>query len=203
MIKKNKDYDSTQSFGDGRKSLPKGGYVCKLKKAEEMQSRSGKDMIHIAFDIAEGEYEGYFMDLFNARKEKADMPSNVKYPFEGQMWIMVNDYEDDSKTSRKFKGFCTALEESGTTVWSPKNEFLVDKLKGASIGIVYQNQEQEYNGDTYWRAIPWSCRSVDAIREGDFFIPEDKPLVTDYETESIDVSVDENFTPLSDDDIPF
>lgn len=201
MIKKNKDYDSTQNFGDGRKSLPKGGYVCKLKKAEEMQSRSGKDMVHIAFDIAEGEYESYFMDLFNSRKERAEMPSNVKYPFEGQMWIMVNDYKDDSKTSRKFKGFCTALEDSGTTVWSPKGEFLVDKIKGAMIGIVYQNQEQEYQGETYWRAIPWACRSVSAIREGDFFVPDDKPLVTESMTENEDI--DANFTPIEDDDLPF
>ena len=199
MVRKNKDYDSTASFGEGRKSLPADGYICKIKKAEEMKSKSGKDMIHIAFDIAEGEYEGYFMNLFNTRKERAEMPSNVKYPFEGQMWIMCNDYEDDTKTSRKFKGLCTSLEESGLTVWNSKGEFLVDNLKGAKIGIVYQNQEQEYNGETYWRAIPWACRSVETIKSGDFFMPEDKPLET---KEEVNTGV-QNFTPLTDDEIPF
>ena len=199
MVRKNKDYESTSSFGEGRKSLPADGYICKIKKAEEMKSKSGKDMIHIAFDIAEGEYEGYFMNLFNARKERAEMPSNVKYPFEGQMWIMCNDYEDDTKTSRKFKGLCTALEESGTTVWNAKGEFMIDNLKDAKIGIVYQNQEQEYNGETYWRAIPWACRSVDTIRGGDFFMPEDKPLETKEEASG----GIQNFTPLTDDEIPF
>lgn len=195
-ITKGNDYDKTESFGSGFKSLPNGGYVCKIIKAEETKSKTGKDMVHIAFDIAEGDYKDYFRDLFNKRKDRADDPLNVKFPFEGQMWIPVNDYEDQNKTSRKFKGFCTALEESGTRVWNDRNEFMIDTLNGALIGIVYQNQEQEYQGKTSWRAIPWGCRSTDSIRGGDFFVPEDKPL-------SVADTMPEGFQKIQDSEIPF
>lgn len=195
-ITKGNDYDKTEAFGSGFKSLPNGGYVCKIIKAEETKSKTGKDMIHIAFDIAEGDYKDYFRDLFNKRKDRADDPLNVKFPFEGQMWIPVNDYEDQNKTSRKFKGFCTALEGSGTRVWNDRNEFMIDTLNGALIGIVYQNQEQEYQGKTSWRAIPWGCRSTDSIRSGDFFVPEDKPL-------SVADTMPEGFQKIQDSEIPF
>lgn len=176
-ISKNADYDNTTAFGDGGfKSLPKGGYVCKIFKAEEKMSKNGAPMIHVAFDIAEGDYQGHFMELFKSRKDRAkDAFKEVKYPFEGQMWVMLNDYEDPTKTSRKFKGLCTALEDSGTQVWNG-NQFNMDALNGAMVGVVYQNQEQEYQGNVSMRAVPWAFRSVDAIREGDFFVPDDKLL---------------------------
>lgn len=196
MITKEKDYDSTPSFGDGIKFPPKGGYVCKILSAEEKQSRSGKPMIHVAFDIAEGDYEGTYMDIFKKRKSASDNPSEVKYPFEGQSWVMVNDYEDPSKTSRKFKGFCTALEDSGTAVWNDKGQFLVDNLKGALVGIVLQNVESEYNGNTSWRALPWAFRNVDSIRSGDYFVPDDKALPEDS-------GEPDGFAAIQDDDIPF
>lgn len=195
-ITKGNDYDKTEAFGSGFKSLPNGGYVCKIVKAEETKSKSGKDMIHIAFDIAEGDYKGYFWELFNRRKERASDPLNVKFPFEGQMWVMVNDYEDPNKTSRKFKGLCTAIEESGTRVWSDRNEFMVDNLNGAMIGIVYQNQEQEYQGKVSMRAIPWGCRSTESIRSGDFYVPEDKLL-------SAADTMPEGFQSVQDTEIPF
>lgn len=176
MITKNADYDTTSAYGQGEfKTPPKGGYVCKIFKVEEKSDKNGNPMIHIAFDIVEGEYKDFFKEMFRSKKEKADDPFKVKYPFEGQMWISTTDYEDRNKTSRKFKGFCTALEESGTQVWKGNN-FDMDALNGALIGIVYQNQEQEYNGKVYWRAVPWGCRSIDSIMEGDYFVPEDKPL---------------------------
>lgn len=176
MITKNADYDNTAAYGQGNfKTLPKGGYVCKIFKVGEKTDKNGNPMIHIAFDIVEGEYRDFFKESYRSKKENSDDPAKVKYPFEGQMWISTTDYEDRTKTSRKFKGFCTALEDSGTQVWNGNN-FDMNAVNGAMLGIVYQNQEQEYNGKTYWRAVPWGCRSVDSIREGDYFVPDDKPL---------------------------
>lgn len=177
MITKNKDYDSTTEFGVSNfKQLEKGGYICRIIKAEEMTDRNDNPMVHIAFDICDGEYTGHFMNLFQSRKKASDDPMNVKYPFEGQMWIGVNDYEDPNKTSRKFKGFCTALEESGTEVWDEKGNFLLMNLKNAELGIVFQNTENEYEGKRTWRAVPWGCRSVETIESGEYYVPDDKPL---------------------------
>lgn len=176
IVKKN-DYDSTSAFGQSDfKTLPKGGYIVRIIKAEETADKHGNPMVHIAFDICDGEFSGYFMNLFQSRKKNSDHPMDVKYPFEGQMWIGVNDYEDPNKTSRKFKGFCTALEDSGADVWSPKGEFQLLNVINAEVGVVYQSVEQEYNGKTSWRAIPWGFRSVQSIESGDFFVPDDKPL---------------------------
>lgn len=180
MIKKNSDYNEVSSFGASEfKRLPKGGYICRIILAEETKSKTGKDMLHVAFDIVEGDFTGYFMNLYQSRK-KNNPTSDVKYPFEGQKWIMVNDYEDPSKTSRQFKGFCTAVEDSGTEIWNLNGELDLNRVKGAEVGVVFQDVEQEYNGKTSWRAQPWAFRSIEAIASGDYFIPDDKPLPDTY-----------------------
>lgn len=177
MITQKSDYKDTTSFGQSEfKSLPADGYIVRILHAEETTDKSRNPMIHVAFDICDGEYNGYFMNLFQARKKASEKPLEVKYPFEGQMWIGVNDYTDPSKTSRKFKGFCTALEDSGVQVWDNNKNFMLMNLANAEVGVVYQNVEDEYNGKTRWKTIPWCFRSVQSIVDGDFFVPDDKPL---------------------------
>lgn len=184
MIKKQSDYDQTSGFGQSEfKALPADGYICRLILAEEKTSRSGKPMLHIAFDIVEGDYKGYFMNLFQQRKKNATDPTReVKYPFEGQAWIPLQDYEDPNKTSRKFKGFCTAVENSGTEIWGLDGTLDLERVKSAEVGVIFQNTEQEYNGKTSWRALPWGFRSIESIATGDYFVPEDKPLPATYGT---------------------
>lgn len=204
MIRQNADYAETTGFGQSDfKPLPKGGYICRIIMAEETQSSTGKPMLHIAFDIIEGEYTNYFMNLYQTRKKKNNDPlKEIKYPFEGQKWIMLQDYEDPNKTSRQFKGFCTAVEESGTVVWNLNKEFMLDKLKGAEVGVVYQNVEQEYNGETSWRTQPWAFRSIEKIASGDYFVPDDKPLPVTYNSGFQPTSSADSFN-AAEDDIPF
>lgn len=204
MIRKQSDYNETTAFGQSEyKALPKGGYIVRIIKAEETMSSTNKPMLHIAFDIVEGDYTGYFMNLFHTRKKNNTDPTReVKYPFEGQMWIPINDYEDPSKTSRKFKGFCTAVEDSGTEIWTLDGILDLTRVAGAEVGIVYQNVEQEYNGETSWRAIPWGCRSIESIATGDYFIPDDKPLPTTHNTGFEPTTSADSFN-AAEDDIPF
>ena len=206
MIKKNKDYDETTAFGVSEyKRLPADGYICRIIMAEEMTSSTGKPMVHIVYDIVEGDYKGYFMNLFQIRKKNNTDPTReIKWPFEGQAWVMVNDYEDANKTSRKFKGFCTAVEDSGTEIWNLNGELDLDRLKDAEVGIVFQSVECEYEGNTSWQTLPWGFRSIEAIATGDFFIPDEKPLDETSGTafsESDSRSVDT--FKAAEDDIPF
>lgn len=205
MIKKDKNWDSISAYGyGGFQSLPKGGYICRLIKAEETTDKNGNPLIHIAFDIIEGEYKNYFMGLFNARKSRADDPTSVKYPFEGQAWIPVLDYNDKSKQSSKFKGFCTALEESGNDIWTPENELNIKIVASSEVGIVFQAQEQEYNDKRSWRAVPWGFRSIETINGGDFYVPDDKHLdssAASYPSAS-DSDLPDSFA-AAEDDIPF
>ena len=204
MIKKGSDYDQTSAFGQSEfKSLPKGGYICRIIMAEETKSSTGKPMLHIAFDIVEGDFKGYFMNLYQTRKKNNDDPlKEVKYPFEGQKWIMLNDYQDANKTSRQFKGFCTAVEDSGTEIWNLNGELDLDRVKGAEVGIIFQDVENEFNGKTSWRAQPWGFRSIESVASGDYFIPDDKPLPVTYNSGFQPTTSADSFN-AAEDDIPF
>lgn len=206
--RKSKNFDSVPGFGQSEfKSLPKGGYICRMMMAEEIQDKNGNPMLHIAWDIIEGEYKNYFMDTYNARKKaNADKPNakEVKWPFEGQKWIPILDNEDKTRESRQFKGFCTAVADSGTEIWTPKDELNLDEIKGAEVGVIFQMVEHEYNGKTYWRAEPWGFRSIEAVATGDFYQPEDKPLpsVNGKGTGFTSVGSADSFS-AAEDDIPF
>ena len=203
--KKSKNYDDVTAFGDSDfRTLPKGGYICRLMMAEEIQDRNGNPMLHIAFDIIEGEYKNYFMDTFHARKKaNADNPNakETKWPFEGQKWIQILDYEDKTRESRQFKGFCTAVENSGADIWTPSGELNLEEVKSAEVGVVYQNVEHEYNGKTYWRTEPWGFRSIESIATDDYYVPDDKPLTAGTGFSTVSGSAD-TFS-AAEDDIPF
>lgn len=196
-FKKPSDYNDVK-VGE-YKILPAGGYICRIMKAEETQSRSGRDMLKVAFDICDGEFTGYFMDSFNARKAAAEDPKEVKWPFSGTKWVMFLDNE--GHTNRDFKAFCTALEDSGTEVW--KNDvFDAKSLKDAEVGIIFRREEHEYNNQTSWRTVPFRFRSVKAIESGDFTVPEDKPMSAAYPGAGMAQLPNDSFSAL-DDDIPF
>lgn len=179
MIQKPRDYDSISAFGESSFTpLPKGGYIVRITDIREETSQNGGQMIHFMFDIADGEFANYFSNLFESRRRKnLDPNKTVKWPFEGQMWVPIQDYEDASKMSRKFKGLCTALKDSGTEPWLPNDAFNMQGAKGATIGMVFQRVEREYQGKKIWETVPWACRSVGAIDSGDYYVPDDKPYV--------------------------
>lgn len=190
-FKKPKDYDDVK-VGEPR-ILPAGGYVCKILKAEETESKKGKPMLKVYFDIADGEFEGYFKEMFQNWKASSDDPQSVKWPFTGTKWILF--YNSEGKTNRDFKSFCTALEDSGISVWR-KDTFDVGALKDANVGIVFRREESEYHNERKWRTVPFGFRSVKTILDGSFKVPEDKPL-----PEPMIIETD-SFSAL-DEDLPF
>lgn len=190
-FKKPKDYDNVR-IGEAR-ILPAGGYICRILKAEETESRAGRPMIKVAFDIADGEFAGYFRDRFDSWKAAAEDPTEVKWPFSGTKWILL--YNNDGETNRDFKSFCTALEESGTEVWK-KDMLDAAALKDAKIGIVFRREEHEYMSTRSWRTVPCGFRSVKTIQEGTFNVPDDKPLPVQ------NMEIEDSFSAMED-DIPF
>jgi len=111
--------------------------------------------------------------MFQNWKESSDDPQGVKWPFTGTKWVLL--YNNEGQTNRDFKSFCTALEDSGTKVWV-NDTFDVNGLKGAQLGIIFRREEHEYMNERKWRTVPWGFRSVKAIEENSFNIPEDRPL---------------------------
>lgn len=190
-FKKPKDYDNVR-VGDLR-ILPAGGYICKILKAEETTSRTGKPMLKVFFDICDGEFDGYFKNMFQNWKAASDDPQSVKWPFTGTKWILF--YDNEGKTNRDFKSFCTALEDSGVTVWR-SDTFDVGALKDANVGIIFRREEHEYNNARSWRTVPFGFRSIRTVEEGTYNVPADKALPEQV------LSDTDSFEAL-DEDLPF
>lgn len=147
-------------------------------------------MLKVAIDIDEGEYKGFFTDLYQ-KKKKENL--DAKYPFNGMCYINCQD--SNGNTSRQFKTFCEAIEESGKQiVWG---DGFTESLTKAQIGVIFRREQSEYNGNTYWNTRPFSYSSAQDIIQGNYSIPPEKALAIQGETFGADgyEAVDE--------DIPF
>ncbi len=121
-------------------------------------------LLKIAFDIAEGEHEGYYKRRFESKKQ-----SNPDAKWPGMYYQAAK--QDDL---RYFKGFITSIEASNPGFkWNWDEKKLVGKLFGGIFG------EEEYEKTDGSIGTIVKCRfvrSVDAIREGKFKVPEKKRL---------------------------
>lgn len=166
-MEKPKNYDETLAYTEVR-TIPPGGYICKIKQVNETKSQNGKDMIAILIDIAEGEYKDIYNERYNASTKKEKKWGCTVYRF-----IL----DKDGNTSRGFKTFNTSVEESNIgfkTVWG---DGYARALKGKLIGGVF-GREQFMAADGS-KAFSTKCmffRSTEAIRKGNYKIPEDKLL---------------------------
>lgn len=152
MIKPN-GYDEAQASGSNSAAL--GGHYAVIKQVAEKKSSTGKDMVVVLFDFAAPDKQvGMFTERFNN-----DDRAEKKWPFDGSKYIMVMDYADSTKTSKDFKTFCTCVERSNagfSITWGGSN--WAAQFKGKRIGVVYGEEESEYEGEIRIRAIPrWFC----------------------------------------------
>lgn len=172
------DYDSVKIGGDF-KALPAGGYVMRIKNAKLTTNSSELPMVVAIADIAEGEYKGYFHKLYRERMER---DVQTKYPYSGTFRIVAVD--EEGRTKKNFKAFCTAVEKSNDVKLPRDNdEAFINALIGKMVGVLYQREEYEGNdGKNHWSTKPKWFRDVETIREGKFTVPEDRPLPDTYGT---------------------
>ena len=187
MIKMPNDWRD-KAFTVGSQRLPAGGYVCKVTSTEIRLSRTGNEGLIVNFDIAEGDYKDYFAN-------------NPNIAWIGSMW--QNTPNGDPRRDGFFYGMLTAFEESnpGFKIQVDAQGNLVETcLEGKYIGVVFRDEEEEYNGSTFFRAHPYQFRSADKVRKGDFKAPQPKTLA---KPEPQQMTIPEGFEQISDDDIPF
>ena len=167
MIRRPNNWNEVKEFND-RQKLPLGAYVCKVKRSAVQANEFGEQLC-IVFDIVEGEFSGFFNDDF-----KNNNSENKKWKGVLRMFIPKDDgSEKDEWTKRSFKGMVTAFEKSNPGYkWNWDEASLTGKL----IGILFRNEEWEYDGKTGWTVRPFRAISVDSVRSGDFTLPKDKPL---------------------------
>ena len=152
----------------GASNVPAGGYVGKIISAKIAEYSWG-DRLEIAFDITDGEYAGFFDKQF-----KANTANDKKWKGVLRYWLPKEDgSENDEWTKRSLKGMVTSFERSNPGYnfdWNEKS------LSGKLVGVLYRNEEWEYEGKTGWTPRPFRAISVDSVRQGDFTFPKDKPL---------------------------
>ncbi len=193
MIRKPNNWEQVQEYSV-REKLPVGAYVCKVKQVNVAHFSTG-DQLAILYDIAEGEHTSFYARDFQGQ-------SNDQKKWRGvlRVWIPQDDGSDkDEATKRAFKGMVTSFENSNQGYKWDWNE---NSLVGKTVGIIYRNEEWEYNGKHGWTAKPLRCMSAAKVRSGDYTIPEDKPLRGDAHDTGY-TSAPAGMTAVDDPDLPF
>lgn len=195
-----RNYNDVQVGGEF-KALPGGGYVCTIKKAQMTTNRDGLPMIEVAVDITEGNFKGYFLELYRSRMSN---DPNAKYPYNGVLRITAVDAEGNTK--KNFKSFVTSVEKSNSCELPRHDEAFLKALVGKVVGVLYQREQYLGNdGKEHWSTKPKWYRDVETIRSGKFTKPEDVPLSDTYGTgfESFGQTTSADSFSAAEDSIPF
>ena len=159
------NFDKVQGYS-GSTQLPVGGYVLKITGVRYEAGQNGySDRIVIAFDVAEGEFAGFF-------KKRFDSDTNEDKKWKGTTTLYVPK-EDGSKqdewTARRFKTFTNALEDSNSGY---KWDWEESKWKGLLVGGAFGEVHTLIDGKQIQYNTFKSAYSVDDIRKGNFKTPK-------------------------------
>lgn len=188
-------YNETQEFTESVK-LPVGAYEIRIIRAEEQEGKNNSCALCILFDISEGEYKDFFMNKFNA--DKKSFPDNAKFKGVFRLWYPNGkDEKKDETARRKQKTALERIKKSNNLNIDFTREWDGAALKGCKVGLIFQEQEYDYNGYRGSSAQPYSIITLEDLREGNFKIPNPKLL---KENTSNYGSNDEI---SADDDLPF
>ena len=201
MIKKPMNWENVQVMTN-RPKLPLGAYVCKIKMAK-VQANSFGDQLAVLFDIAAGEYTGFYQKDFDGNQNE-----DKKWRGVLRLWLPNDDGSDkDEMTKSVLKGFVTAVEKSNPGYQWDWNEAT---LPGKQIGILFRNEEWEYQGKQGWAVRPFRAISTDSVRNGDYTLPKDKPLANNSSQNMGDANdsafignAGTGFEVVTDDPLPF
>ena len=75
-------------------------------------------------------------------------------------------------------------------------------LAGKIVGIIFRNEEWEFNNKRGWKAQPFKFIAASKIREGKFTLPKDKPL-SNPTVPANTSGVPEGYVEIDDEDCPF
>jgi len=169
-MKKFSGYDAAREKANfsGSAKLPVGGYVVKIQDVRYEEGQNGNsDRIVLAYDIAEGEYQGFFKNQFEENTQE-----DKKWKGRALIYVPKDDgTEQDEWTKTAFARWTNAFEDSNKDyVWDWDEK----KWKGKMIGLIYGEVGTAIEG----KPIEYTeCRfpeSVENIRSGNYKIPNFK-----------------------------
>lgn len=185
-MKRIENYENVQASSGEFARPTAGGYICKIIDVEDvpLNKNTGKgDYLHIEYDIADGDFEGYY-------KEQNDRW--------GGNWnaSFIRSYKE--KAQGMFKHFINCVEQSNNGfVWDWNEKSLVGKFVGLVLG------EEEYEnkkGEIKTKLVVKGVKTPFEIKEGNFKIPPIKKL------ERTQAQTDNGFSPIDNvdtSDLPF
>jgi len=183
------NYENVKEAGE-IEVLPAGGYVCRIEKCVEKPNKNNNGThLEILFDIAEGDYRGWFAQDWKEQTR------------EDKIWrgiIRQNVPNEDSPKYNTqcgfFKRFTNALEASNEGYHWDWNEA---GLHGKMIGVVFGEVErQSQRGTRYMTTQSDSIVSVETIRADKYKVPAPKMLAPA-------APVSTGLSDLAEDDLPF
>lgn len=180
------NYENVQASSGDFARPTTGGYICKIMDVEDVpMNEQGKgDYLRIEYDIADGEFKGYYKEQFDRW---------------GGNWnaSFIRSYKE--KALGMLKHFTNCIEQSNAGyAWDWNEKGLVGKFVGLVLG------EEEYknaNGDIRTKLVVVQIKTVEEIKNGDFKVPAPKKLAVENSTNDF-----AGFTPVANDsmdDLPF
>lgn len=146
--------DDVQEFKPFAK-VEAGGYVCGILAVEDFPE---KEYLKITYDIIEGDLKGHYSNL---KKEKG--------------WALpafIASYKDTALSF--FKGTITSFEKSNKGfTWKDNEQDLVKKKVGL---VLFEEEYVKQDGTVGVRMKVDKAHSIEAIKSGDFEVPERKRL---------------------------
>lgn len=162
------DYETTQEYTNFQK-LPAGAFEIGIIRAEDSDKA-----LCLLFDICGGEFDGYYRKKFEADRKSANV-NNPKFKGVFRLWYPDGGQYDDNK-KRRMKTALKLIKEENHLNVDFSREWDGAALKGARIGMIFRDQEYDYQGKRGFAAQPFTLISLENLREGNFTIPEPKTL---------------------------
>lgn len=194
------NYNNVAEYTESVK-LPAGAYKIKILRAEEQAGNNNSCALCILFDIADGEFKDYYYKKFSA--DKKSYPDSAKYKGVLRLWYPSGNEYDEANERRMKTALKRICDSNSNLNIDFTKEWDGNLLKNCLVGMIFRDQEYDYNGHRGLTAQPYSLITLNDLKEGNFTIPEPKyingsPSATNNSQTNMD------FDNLPDDeDLPF
>ena len=184
-MKKIENYENVQASSGDFSRPTAGGYICKIIDVEDvpMNAQGKGDYLRIEYDIAYGEFKGYYKEQFDRW---------------GGNWnaSFIRSYKE--KALGMLKHFTNCIEQSNAGYeWDWNEKGLIGKF----VGLVLGEEEYKNNaGEIKTKLVVSQVKTVEDIKNGNFKIPAPKKLVVENSSNNFT-----EFTPVKDlsEELPF
>lgn len=181
------DFENVKASTGEWESPKAGGYICVITAVEDvpLNQNTGKgDYLKIEYDIDEGDFEGYYKDLFHSKG----------------FWQAKTIKSYKEKALGMFRHFidCIEKDNKGYT-WNWEEKTLIDKKFGA---VLAEEEYQKNDGSIGTRMVVSQIKTIEQIKKGDYKVPQLKKL-KDGSTAVQPQQQEATFSSTDDSDVPF